>query len=168
MSALSSSAQKVQDALIALGSRAVVVEHENPGRTAAEAAELLRCDIAQIAKSIIFKSVSTGQSVLVITSGANRVDEKKVAAILGDKLAKADATFVREQTGFAIGGVPPIAHANRGAILLDADLLNFDQVFPAGGTPHAMFAIDPNELLRVSGAQMVEIAQKSLPPQAEG
>ena len=159
MSALSSSARKVQDALVLLGSKAVVVEHENPGRTAAEAALLLHCDIAQIAKSIIFKSASTGRSVLVITSGANRVDEKKVAAILGDKLAKADAAFVREQTGFAIGGVPPLAHANPGAILLDVDLLKFDQVFPAGGTPHAMFAIDPNELLRISGATVADVRQ---------
>ena len=159
MSALSSSAQKVQDALVAMGSTAIVVEHENPARTAAEAALLLRCDIAQIAKSIIFKSASTGQSVLVIASGANRVDEKKVATILGDKLAKADAAFVREQTGFAIGGVPPIAHIYPGAILLDEDLLKFDQVFPAGGTPHAMFAIDPNELLRISGAQAADIKQ---------
>ena len=159
MSALSSSARKVQDALVLLGSKAVVVEHENPGRTAAEAALLLHCDIAQIAKSIIFKSASTGRSVLVITSGANRVDEKKVAAILGDKLAKADAAFVREQTGFAIGGVPPLAHANPGAILLDVDLLKFDQVFPAGGTPHAMFAIDPNELLRISGALVADVRQ---------
>lgn len=158
-SALSSSAQKVQDALVAMGSKAIVVEHEHPGRTAAEAALLLLCDIAQIAKSIIFKSASTGQSVLVITSGANRVDEKKVTAILGDKLTKADAAFVREQTGFAIGGVPPFAHANPRAILLDVDLLKFDQVFPAGGTPHAMFAIDPNELLRISGAQLSDIKQ---------
>ena len=159
MPALSSSAQKVQDALVRLGSRAVVVEYENPGRTAAEAAALLRCDLAQIAKSIIFKNAVSGRSVLVITSGVNRVDERKVTAILGDKLAKADATFVREQAGFAIGGVPPIAHANPGAILLDVDLLKFDQVFPAGGTPHAMFAIDPNELLQISGAQVADIRQ---------
>lgn len=157
MSALSSSAQKVQDALVALGSNALVVEHENPGRTAAEAALLLRCDIAQIAKSIIFKTVNSGKSVLVITSGANRVDEKKVAMILGDKLAKADAAIVREQTGFAIGGVPPIAHVNPGAILLDVELLKYDEVFPAGGTPHAMFAIDPNELLRISASQVAEV-----------
>ena len=157
MSALLSSAQKVQDALVTLGSHAIVVERENPGRTAAEAAELLHCDIAQIAKSIIFKNAVTGRSVLVITSGANRVDEKKVASILGDTLAKADAAFVREQTGFAIGGVPPIAHANSGAILLDFDLLKFDQVFPAGGTPHAMFAINPHELLRISGAQVADV-----------
>ena len=159
MSVLSSSAQKVQDALLLLGSRAVVVEHENPGRTAAEAALLLRCDVAQIAKSIIFKAVGTGKSVLVITSGANRVDEKKVAAVLGDRIVKADAAFVREQTGFAIGGVPPVAHTNSGAILMDIDLLKFDRVFPAGGTPHAMFAIESSELLRISGAQSADVRQ---------
>ncbi len=163
MSALSSSAQKVQDTLVALGSTAGVVEHDKPARTAAEAAQLLRCDIAQIAKSIIFKNAITGRSVLVIASGASRVDEQKVASIVGDKLVKADAVFVREQTGFAIGGVPPVAHANPGAILLDVDLLKFDQVFPAGGTPHAMFAIDPSELLRISGAQAAEVRQGSSP-----
>jgi prolyl-tRNA editing enzyme YbaK/EbsC (Cys-tRNA(Pro) deacylase) len=158
MSALSPSAQKVQHALAAAGSSAQITEHENPGRTAAEAAELLGCDIAQIAKSIIFKNAATGTSVLVITSGGNRVDEKKVAMLIGEKLAKADAAFVREQTGFAIGGVPPIAHTNPGAILLDEDLLAFDTVFPAGGTPHAMFAIDPHELVGLSGARVANVA----------
>jgi len=154
MSALSPSAQKVQQWLLANGSEATIVEHENPGRTAAEAAVLLNCDVAQIAKSIIFKSVTTGRSLLVITSGANRVDEKKVAALLGDTLAKADANFVREQTGFAIGGVPPVAHASPGAVLMDEDLLRFEHVFPAGGTPHAMFAIEPAALLMLSGARV--------------
>ena len=158
MSVLSPSAQKVQNALAAAGSSAQITEHENPGRTAAEAAELLGCDIAQIAKSIIFKNAATGTSVLVITSGGNRVDEKKIAAIIGEKLTKADAAFVREQTGFAIGGVPPIAHTHPGAILLDEDLLAFDTVFPAGGTPHAMFAVDPQELIGLSGARVADVA----------
>lgn len=163
MSALSPSAQKVQQWLLAKGSDATIVEHENPGRTAAEAAVLLNCDVAQIAKSIIFKSATTGRSVLVITSGANRVDEKKVAALLGDTLAKADANFVREQTGFAIGGVPPVAHANPGAALMDEDLLRFDRVFPAGGTPHAMVSIDPAALLRLSGASVGNVKLVSSP-----
>lgn len=154
MSVLSSSAPKVQQWLRANGSDTTIIEHENPGRTAAEAAILLNCDVAQIAKSIIFKSLTTGRSVLVITSGANRVDEKKIAARLGKTLAKADANFVREQTGFAIGGVPPIARTNPGAVLMDEDLLRFEQVFPAGGTPHAMFAIDPAALLKLSSARV--------------
>ena len=154
MSTLSPSAQKVQQWLRANGSDATIVEHEHPGRTAAEAAALLNCDVAQIAKSIIFKSATTARSVLGITSGANRVDEKKVAALLGGPLAKADANFVREQTGFAIGGVPPVAHTTQGAVLMDEDLLRFERVFPAGGTPHAMFAIDPAALLKLSAAQV--------------
>ena len=157
MSGLSPSAHKVQQWLHANGSDATIIEHKSPGRTAANAAVTLNCDVAQIAKSIIFKSASTGRSVLVITSGANRVDEKKVAALLGDTRAKADAKFVREHTGFAIGGVPPVAHAVPGEILMDEDLLRFDCVFPAGGTPHAMFAIDPTVLLRLSGARVASV-----------
>lgn len=152
MSALSPSAQKVQQWLQDNGSDARVIEYANPGRTAAEAAVTLNCDVAQIAKSIIFRSASTGRAVLVITSGANRVDEKKVAALLHDTLTKADAAFVREQTGYAIGGVPPIAHANRGVVIMDEDLMRFDRVFPAGGTPHAMFAIAPAMMAKLTGA----------------
>ena len=154
MSTLSPSAQRVQQWLRANGSDATIVEHEHPGRTAAEAAALLNCDVAQIAKSIIFKSATTARSVLVTTSGANRVDEKKVAALLGGPLAKADANFVREQTGFATGGVPPVAHTTQGAVLMDEDLLRFERVFAAGGTPHAMLAIDPAALLKLSAAQV--------------
>ena len=154
MPTLSPSAQKVQDWLQTNGSAARVIELEHPGRTAAEAAALLKCDVAQIAKSIIFKNAADGTSVLVITSGANRVDEKKVTALTGITLAKADANFVREQTGYAIGGVPPIAHANPGTIVMDEDLFRFATVFPAGGTPHAMFEIATEELRRLSGARV--------------
>ena len=159
MAALSASARRVQDWLVANGSAATVIEHANAGRTALEAAAILNCDVAQIAKSIIFKGAHSGQSVLVITSGAHRVDEKKVTTMLGESLAKADANFVREQTGFAIGGVPPVAHTQRGAILMDETLLVFDKVFPAGGTPHAMFAISPAELLQLSGAISGDVRQ---------
>ena len=112
------------------------------------------CDVAQIAKSIIFRNAADGTSVLVITSGANRVDEKKVTALTGITLAKADANFVREQTGYAIGGVPPIAHARPGTIVMDEDLFRFATVFPAGGTPHAMFEVATEELGRLSGARV--------------
>ena len=160
MTERSASAQIVQDWLVAHGSSAVVFEREQPGRTAAEAAALLGCDIAQIAKSIIFRNATAGGSVLVITSGANRVDEAKVAALTGVTLAKADANFVREHTGFVIGGVPPVAHAKPGIVLLDADLLRFATVFPAGGTPHAMFEIAADELVRLSGARVADIRQQ--------
>jgi len=154
MSTLSASAQKVQDWLAANGSAARVNELEHPGRTAAEAAALLGCDVAQIAKSIIFRNAGDGRSVLVITSGANRVDEKKVTALTGIALARADAAFVREHTGYAIGGVPPVAHAQPGTIVMDEDLFRFATVFPAGGTPHAMFEIATAELQALSQARV--------------
>ena len=157
MSTLSPSAQRVQQWLRANGSDATIAEHEHSGRTAAEAAALLNCDVAQIAKSIIFKSATTAGSVLVITSGANRVGEKKVVALPGSPLAKADASSVREQTGFAIGGVPRVAHATQGAVLMDEDLLRFERVCPAGGTPLAMFAIDPAALLKLSAERMGDV-----------
>ena len=157
MAVLSVSAQRVQDWLREHGSNALVTELEHPGRTAAEAAALLKCDIAQIAKSIIFKSATDGTSVLVITSGANRVDEKKITTLTGIALVKADANFVREQTGYAIGGVPPIAHNRPGTIVMDEDLFRFSTVFPAGGTPHAMFEIATEELQRLSSARVAMV-----------
>lgn len=161
MTSLSPTAQRVQLALQSLGSTAVIREHPEACRTSAEAAAVLGCEVAQIAKSVIFKGETSGGSILVIASGANRVDTAKVAAVAGEKPGKADADFVREHTGFVIGGVSPIAHAKPGKVFFDRDLLQFDRVYPAGGTPQAMFAIEPNELLRVSGAVLADIAQVS-------
>jgi prolyl-tRNA editing enzyme YbaK/EbsC (Cys-tRNA(Pro) deacylase) len=157
MSTLSPTAQRVQSVLILLGSDAVIHEHPEACRTSAEAAVVLGCTVAQIAKSVIFKGASSGQSILVIASGANRVDTKKVALMAGEEPGKADADFVREHTGFVIGGVSPVAHAKPGKVFFDQDLLQFDAVFPAGGTPQAMFRIEPRELLRVSGATLANI-----------
>ena len=157
MSTLSSSAPKVQQWLRANGSIATIAEHEHPGRTAAEAAALQNCDVARMAKSIMLKSATTARLVLVITRGANRVDEKKVAALLGSPRAKANAKFEGQQTGLAIGGVPPVAHATQGAVLMDEDLLRFERVCPAGGTPLAMFAIDPAALLKLSAERMGDV-----------
>jgi prolyl-tRNA editing enzyme YbaK/EbsC (Cys-tRNA(Pro) deacylase) len=157
MSTLSPTAQRVQSVLTSLGSNAVIHEHPEACRTSAEAAVVLGCTVAQIAKSVIFKGTSSGQSILVIASGANRIDTKKVALIAGEEPGKADADFVREHTGFAIGGVSPIAHAKPGKVFFDQDLLQFDAVFPAGGTPQAMFRIEPNELRRISGATLADV-----------
>ncbi len=114
------------------------------GRTSAEAAAGLGCAIAQIAKSIIFRRLGDDAPVLVIASGANRVDEAKVAAHVG-ALGKADARFVREQTGYAIGGVCPIGHATPPVTLIDADLLELDSLWAAAGHPHAVFKLSPAE-----------------------
>jgi prolyl-tRNA editing enzyme YbaK/EbsC (Cys-tRNA(Pro) deacylase) len=156
-SPLSTTAQRVQDALRTLGSDAVIHEHPEACRTSAEAAVVLGCTVAQIAKSVIFRGETSGQSILVVASGANRVDTEKVEALAGEKPGKANPDFVREHTGFVIGGVSPIAHVKPGKVFFDKDLLQFDAVYPAGGTPQAMFRIDPSELLRVSGAVLADV-----------
>src|SRR6185369_11131892 len=97
-------------------------------------------------------------AVLVIASGANRVDERKVAALAGGAIGKADATLVREVTGYAIGGIPPLAHATALTTFIDRDLLRFDVVHAAGGTPNAMFPIRPADLVRVAGGRVADVA----------
>ena len=154
---LSPSAQRVQDALAAAGIASTIVEYAVPARTSAQAAEVLGCAVAQIAKSLVFRAAS-GRPVLVIASGTNRVDERKVADLVGEPIGKADAAFVREVTGFAIGGIPPLGHAVRLAPLIDRDLLGHDVVYAAGGTPHAMFPLTPGELVRVSGGTVADVA----------
>jgi prolyl-tRNA editing enzyme YbaK/EbsC (Cys-tRNA(Pro) deacylase) len=153
---LSASAQRVQDALAAAGVATTIVEYDVPARTSAEAAAVLGCTVAQIAKSLVFRAVS-GAPVLVIASGANRVDERKVAAHVGAAIGKADAAFVRECTGYAIGGIPPLGHAFAMTTLVDRDLLQYDVVYAAGGTPHAMFPLRPAELVRVAGGNVADV-----------
>jgi prolyl-tRNA editing enzyme YbaK/EbsC (Cys-tRNA(Pro) deacylase) len=153
---LSSTAQRVQDALAAAGVATAVVEYEVPARTSAQAAAVLGCTVGQIAKSLVFRAAS-GRPVLVIASGSNRVDESKVAKLVGEPIGKADAPFVREATGFAIGGIPPLGHAQRLAALIDRDLMAYDVVYAAGGTPHAMFPLAPADLVRVSGGTVADV-----------
>ncbi len=152
---LSPSAQRVQRALTAAGIAATITEHETSARTSAEAAVILGCHVGQIAKSLIFRA-SSGTPVLVIASGANRVDVAKIAALLGEPIGKADAAFVREVTGYAIGGIPPLAHAQRLSTFIDRDLLAYDVVYAAGGTPHALFPIPPADLVRVADGMVAD------------
>ena len=154
--ALSPSAQRVQDELTTLGVTTVVIEYDVPARTSAEAATVLGCAVAQIAKSLVFRAAS-GRPVLVIASGANRVDESKVAALVGEVVGKADAAFVRQATGYAIGGIPPLAHAQRLVTLIDRDLLEHDTIYAAGGTPHAMFPMSAADLVRVAGGDVADV-----------
>jgi prolyl-tRNA editing enzyme YbaK/EbsC (Cys-tRNA(Pro) deacylase) len=153
---LSASARKVQAALDAAGVRTVIVEHDVPARTSAQAAEVLGCTVGQIAKSLVFRAAS-GRPVLVIASGANRVDEAKVAALIGEPIGKADSSFVREVTGYAIGGIPPLGHAQPLEPLIDADLLAFEVVHAAGGTPNAMFPIRPADLVTACGGRVADV-----------
>lgn len=154
---LSSSAQKVQDTLNALGFNLQVIEFEQTTRTSAEAAQAIGCEVAQIAKSLIFKGKQSGRAILVIASGANRVDEKKLKAVLGEKVEKPEADFVREQTGFVIGGVPPVGHAQKLATLIDEDLLKLETIWGAAGTPNAVFKLTPAELVKMTEGKIVEI-----------
>ena len=158
--ALSPSAKKVQEALAALGFEKAIVEHAHSTRSAAEAAAAVGCAVGQIAKSIVFRAKGSGKPVLVVASGPNRVDERAVEALLGEKLGKADAEFVRERTGFAIGGVPPVGHASAVETFVDADLRKFPEIWAAAGTPNAVFKLTPDELLRMTGGRLVEFAPR--------
>jgi prolyl-tRNA editing enzyme YbaK/EbsC (Cys-tRNA(Pro) deacylase) len=155
---MSPSAQRVQLALDQAGLRCRVVEHASSA-SSAEAATLLGCDVAQIAKSLVFRRGGTeGGAVLVIASGANRVDEAKVAALLSEPIGRADAAFVRQATGYAIGGIPPLGHATPMPVLVDRALTAFDVVYAAGGTPNALFPIAPADLVRASGGTVADVA----------
>jgi prolyl-tRNA editing enzyme YbaK/EbsC (Cys-tRNA(Pro) deacylase) len=149
---LSVSAQQFQDYLASRGYPNKVVEMPDSTRTSAEAAAAMGCSVGQIAKSILFKTRGTGEdsAVMVVASGANRVDEKKVESLIGLPVSKADADFVREQTGIVIGGVPPIGHVKPLRILIDEDLLKFELIWAAAGSPHAVFLLTPAQLVEMT------------------
>lgn len=142
-----------------LGPSHPVVEFEASTATSADAAAVIGCSVAQIAKSLIFRSRS-GRPVLVVASGDNRVDEKKVAAILGEKIKRADADFVAAATGYPIGGVAPVGHLESVQVLLDADLQAFETIWAAAGAPNAVFRLTPADLARLTGAIFVEVARR--------
>lgn len=146
-------AQLLRDAGVA----GEIVEFEQPTRTSAEAAAAIGCTVAEIAKSIVFRGAASGEAVIVVASGANRVSEAKVAARVGEALARADADFVREATGYAIGGVAPLGHAKPVKLLLDEDLRRFGKVWAAGGTPFSVFPLTPEELRTITGADWTDV-----------
>ncbi len=154
---LSPSAKKIQDALTALGINGEVLELPASTRTSAEAAAAIGCSIRQIAKSIIFRSVATGRPVMVIASGPNRVNEEKIRGIIGEGIEKADAEFVRKATGFAIGGIPPIGHAEPITTIIDEDLTKLDEIWAAAGTPNAVFKLNPSLLVQMTGGSVKPI-----------
>jgi len=157
MSSLPKSAQKVQDVLNTFSIGLQVIEMPDSTRTAQEAADALGCTIGQIAKSLIFRGAASGNPILIIASGANRVNEKAVGRLIGEKLQRADADFAQEQTGFAIGGIPPVGHINPIATYIDEDLLSFDVIWAAAGTPHAVFKLSPEHLKAITGGQVISI-----------
>ncbi|SRR5579885_3332994 len=134
-----------------------IVELNDSARTAQLAAEAIGTSVAQIVKSLIFEGSQSGVPILVLASGANRVDERKVAQIIGEPIKKADAEFVRVRTGFAIGGVPPFAHLEPMRTVIDEDLLKFDDIWSAAGHPHAVVRLCPEELVSISQGQSADI-----------
>ena len=144
-SALPASARRVSELLVAFGHHGEVTMLADSARTAAEAAAALGCSIAEIAKSIVFRRLVDDAAVVVITSGDNRVDATKVAAMVGD-IGKADAEFVRSATGYAIGGVSPVGHHDTTVLVIDRDLSRFGTIWAAAGHPHAVFPLTPAEL----------------------
>lgn len=152
------SAQRVQDALVARGCRNEVVELPGSTRTAAEAAAAIGCTVAQIAKSLVFTGKQTGRGFLVIASGANRVNEKALQTLVAEKIDKADADTVRARTGFVIGGVPPLGHAEPLITYIDQDLLQYAEIWAAAGHPHAVFALTPDELIAMTGGTVAAVA----------
>ena len=155
---LSKSAQSVQDVLTAKNVQCSVIELPASTRTAQEAAAAIGCDVAQIIKSLIFCTKETKRPILVLASGTNRVDEKLVAHEVGEAIGKADADFVRQVTGFAIGGVPPVGHKQEIVTLIDRDLLELGVLWAAAGTPHAVFGINAANIVALTGGKVVIIA----------
>lgn len=157
MSELKAAPQRVQDAANRLGLAVRVVEMTQSTRTAEEAAAACGCNVAQIIKSLVFRGKTSGQPVLLLVSGANRVDQKGVASVIGEPLDRPDAAFVREVTGFAIGGIPPFGHAQALPTWIDEDLLKFPTVWAAAGSPEAVFEVEPRRLAEVVGARVIGV-----------
>ena len=154
---LSASARKVADAARAAGLAVTVVERAESTRTAEEAATACGCGVAQIVKSLVFRGATSGKPYLMLVSGTNRLNEKGVASVLGESLTRPDAAYVREVTGYAIGGIPPLGHASAMQVFIDRDLLGFDVVWAAAGTPRAVFAVAPGALADAIGACIITV-----------
>lgn len=154
---LSASAQKVQDALSAYGLDFQVVELPESTRTAQEAAAAIGCTVEQIVKSLVFRTKQTGNPILVLASGPNRVNEKAIAKIVGESIEKAPADFAREVTGFVIGGIPPVGHKEPISTYIDQDLLQYEELWAAAGTPNAVFRLGSADLKKLTRGTLISI-----------
>jgi prolyl-tRNA editing enzyme YbaK/EbsC (Cys-tRNA(Pro) deacylase) len=143
-----------------LGDRFQALEFDASTRTAEDAAAAVGCTVAQIVKSLVFRGAESGRPVLVLVSGAHRVEEKKVSAEIGERIERADANFVREATGFSIGGVPPVGHKIPPIALVDETLLRFAEIWAAAGTPNAIFRLTPADLVAITGGRVLAVARE--------
>jgi len=157
---LSKSAQRVQDFLSEQGDNFDVKELESSTRTARDAADSVGCAVGQIAKSLIFREGETDEPILVVASGMNRVDAAKVREASGLALKRADGNFVKDRTGFAIGGIPPVGHRTPLRTVLDRDLKQFPEIWAAAGTPHAVFRLTPDRLGALTGGMWVDLREE--------
>ena len=156
-SSLPPSALRVQSALRDGGFQGEIVELPQSTRTAAEAARAVGCAVGQIVKSLVFRTRHTARPLLILASGANRVNERVIADLVGEPIEKADAEFVRARTGFAIGGIPPVGHSEAIETLVDEDLLSFPEIWAAAGTPNTVFCLTPADLVRLARGRVVRI-----------
>ena len=156
---LSASAQRFQDMLRQRGFAHQVIELPASTRTAKEAAQAVGCQPGQIVKSLVFKALHSQTPLLVLASGPNRVDEQRLSELAGEPIGKADADFVRQWTGFAVGGVPPLGHTEPVASFIDESLLQYDTLWAAAGTPHAVFQLTPGDLQTMTDGRIVSIKE---------
>lgn len=156
---LSASAQRFQDILKQRGFAHQVIELPASTRTAREAAQAVGCQPGQIVKSLVFKALQSQTPLLVLASGPNRVDEQRLSELAGEPIGKADADFVRQWTGFAVGGVPPLGHKEPVAAFIDETLLGYETLWAAAGTPHAVFELTPADLQTMTDGRVVSIKE---------
>jgi Cys-tRNA(Pro) deacylase len=154
---LKPSAQRVQEALQDHGLTCEVVQMQDTTRSAEDAARAVGCEVGQIVKSLIFEGTQSHQPVLVVTSGANRANEKTIGKNLAESIKMAAPEFVREMTGFAIGGVAPVGHRLPLKIFIDEDLLQYEEIWAAAGTPHAVFKLTPDELKMITNGTVISV-----------
>lgn len=154
---LKNSAQRVQEILKSHNLAIKVVQFADTTRTAQEAATAIGCDVAQIAKTLIFKGKNSQKPICIIASGPNRTDEKKIEQYVGEAIERPDADYVLKHTGFAIGGIPPVGYQFDTAPFIDEDLMQYETIWAAAGTPHSVFAISPNDLVAITHGKIMTI-----------
>lgn len=156
---MSKSLRRVKAALTTFGLETEILEMSAETRTAQQAADAAGCNIDQIAKSIIFRGLTSDKAILFLTAGGNKVSDTKASALAGEALGKADAALIRSQTGFAIGGVAPIGHLQPITAFIDPRLLEFALIWAAAGTPRHIFPISPAKLQQISNSQVNDFIQ---------
>ncbi|QDR83106.1 YbaK/EbsC family protein [Sporomusa termitida] len=154
---LGKSAARIQTELNKYGLELKVVTMQDSTRTCIEAANTIGCEVGQIVKSMIFRGKTSGQPVLIVASGNNRINEKKMKEYLGETVSRPDANYVQEITGFAIGGIPPVGHVNQLTCFIDADLFHYSEVWAAAGTPFDVFCLTPQQLLTITQGKVIDV-----------